>query len=63
MALDAAESDLDEAGGMTQLRGIKLAFSDPKTYILALAYHGVTGAAGFQNFFPSLTYVCSICQL
>jgi len=40
---------------MSQLRGIKAAFSDPKTYILALAYHGITGCAGFQNFFPTLT--------
>ncbi|KAK6434682.1 hypothetical protein LTR95_009129 [Oleoguttula sp. CCFEE 5521] len=35
--------------------GIKLAFTDPKTYVLALGYHGITGAAGFQNFFPTLT--------
>ncbi|KAH9822038.1 Major Facilitator Superfamily [Teratosphaeria destructans] len=55
MALDASEADLDEAGGMSQLRGMKLAFTDPKTYILAIAYHCQTGAAGFQNFFPTLT--------
>lgn len=30
-------------------------FCDPKTYILSLAYHGITGAAGFQNFYPTLT--------
>jgi len=54
LALDAAEADIDEPGGMTQLRGIKLAFLDPKTWVLAVAYHGITGAAGFQNFFPSL---------
>lgn len=36
-------------------RGIVLAFKDPKTYVLALGYHGITGAAGFQNFFPTLT--------
>ena len=55
LAIEAAEADVDEAGGMSQLRGIKAAFSDPKTYILALAYHGITGCAGFQNFFPTLT--------
>ena len=55
MAIDAAEADVDEGGAMSQLKGIKLAMTDPKTYILALAYHGITGAAGFQNFFPSLT--------
>ncbi|GAB7324529.1 hypothetical protein MBLNU13_g08435t1 [Cladosporium sp. NU13] len=54
LALDAAEADVDEAGGMSQLRGIKLAFLDPKTWVLAIAYHGITGAAGFQNFFPTL---------
>ncbi|KAF2772476.1 MFS general substrate transporter [Teratosphaeria nubilosa] len=55
MALDASEVDLDEAGSMSQLKGMKLAFTDPKTYLLAIAYHGQTGAAGFQNFFPTLT--------
>lgn len=35
--------------------GIKLALTDPKTYLLALAYHGQTGAAGIQNYFPTLT--------
>lgn len=55
LAIDAAEADVDEAGAMSQLRGIKLAFMDPKTYLLAIAYHGITGAAGFQNFFPTLT--------
>jgi len=55
LAIEAAEADVDEAGGMSQLRGIKAAFSDPKTYVLALAYHGITGCAGFQNFFPTLT--------
>lgn len=46
LAIEAAEADVDEAGGMSQLRGIKLAFKDPKTYVLALGYHGITGAAG-----------------
>jgi MFS family permease len=55
LAIDAAEADIDEAGGMSQIRGMKLAFTDPKTYMLALAYMGITGAAGFQNYFPTLT--------
>ncbi|KAK3663318.1 hypothetical protein LTR22_005976 [Elasticomyces elasticus] len=55
MAIDAADTDIDEAGGMSQIRGMKLAFTDPKTYVLAIMYHGTTGAAGFQNFFPTLT--------
>lgn len=55
LAIEAAEADIDEAGGMSQIRGMKLAFTDPKTYMLALAYMGITGAAGFQNYFPTLT--------
>jgi hypothetical protein len=55
LAIEAAEADIDEAGGMSQVRGFKLAMTDKKTYILALAYMCVTGAAGFQNFFPSIT--------
>lgn len=55
LAIEASEADVDEAGGMSQLRGIKLALTDPKTYLLALAYHGQTGAAGIQNYFPTLT--------
>ncbi len=55
LAIDAAEADVDDSGAMSQVRGMKLAFSDPKTYLFAIAYHGITGAAGFQNFFPTLT--------
>lgn len=55
LAVEAAEVDIDEGSGMSHLRGIKLALSDPKTYLLAIAYHGQTGAAGIQNYFPTLT--------
>ncbi|KAL1961501.1 hypothetical protein VTN77DRAFT_1662 [Rasamsonia byssochlamydoides] len=55
LAIEAAEADIDEAGGMSQMRGLKLAFSDKRTYVLAIAYMAITGAAGFQNFFPTLT--------
>jgi len=48
LAIEAAEADVDEAGGMSQLRGFKLALMDPVTYLLALAYMCTTGAAGFQ---------------
>jgi hypothetical protein len=54
---------MDEAGGMSQIRGMKLAFLDPKTYLLALAYMGITGAAGFQNFFPTLTKTLGYSQV
>ena len=36
LAIDAAEADTDEGGGMSQIRGMKLAFTDPKTYICKL---------------------------
>lgn len=55
LAIEAAEADIDEAGGMSQLRGFKLAMKDVNTYLLAVAYMCTTGAAGFQNFFPTLT--------
>lgn len=55
LAVEAAEADVDEEGGMSQLRGLKLAMTDIKTYVLALGYMCITGAAGFQNFFPTLT--------
>lgn len=55
LALEASEADIDDKTGMSHLRGIKLALTDPKTYILAVAYHGQTGAAGIQNYFPTLT--------
>lgn len=55
LAVEAAEADIDDKEGMSQLRGIKLALTDPKTYLLAIAYHGQTGAAGIQNYFPTLT--------
>ena len=55
MAIEAAEADVDEPGGMSQWRGFKLAMIDPKTHMLAIAYMCITGASGFQNFFPTLT--------
>lgn len=55
MALDAGEADVNTGGKMSQLEGLKQAFLDPKTYILAIAYHGVVGAAGFQNFYPRMS--------
>ncbi|KAJ5212381.1 uncharacterized protein N7498_004027 [Penicillium cinerascens] len=55
LAIDAAEADVDDKGGMSQIQGLKLAMTDIKTYILALGYMCITGAAGFQNFFPTLT--------
>jgi hypothetical protein len=36
MAIDAAEADLDEAGGMSHVRGMKLALTDPKVWLMLL---------------------------
>ncbi|KAI9878891.1 MAG: hypothetical protein M1823_006899, partial [Watsoniomyces obsoletus] len=56
LAIDAAEADVDIGEkGMSQIKGLKLAFSDSKTYVLAIGYMCIVGAAGFQNFFPTLT--------
>ncbi|KAJ5591460.1 uncharacterized protein N7459_001829 [Penicillium hispanicum] len=55
LAIEAADADVDEGGASSQLKGLKLAMTDVKTYALALAYMCITGAAGFQNFFPTLT--------
>ncbi|KAL4864430.1 hypothetical protein BDV12DRAFT_201123 [Aspergillus spectabilis] len=55
LAIEAAQADVDAGGGMSQMKGLKLAFADVKTYVLAIAYLAITGASGFQNFFPSLT--------
>lgn len=55
LAVDAAEIDLDEKGAAAQIKGMKMALTDPKVYLLALAYFCQTGAAGFQFFFPTLT--------
>ncbi|EXJ74884.1 uncharacterized protein A1O5_01580 [Cladophialophora psammophila CBS 110553] len=55
MAIEAAEADLDQEMGMSQWQGLKLAFQDPKTYVLALADWGLAVAGSFQNFFPTLT--------
>ncbi|RMZ88700.1 hypothetical protein DV736_g4057, partial [Chaetothyriales sp. CBS 134916] len=54
-AIEAAEADQDEPGDKSAWTGFKLAFGDPKTYIIAIAYMCGTGAAGFQNFFPTLS--------
>ncbi|GAQ09820.1 uncharacterized transporter C1683.12 [Aspergillus lentulus] len=55
MALQAAESDLDEGNASSQLTGLKLAFADPKLYLFAGIYICMVGSFGFTNFFPTLT--------
>lgn len=55
LAIEVAEADIDEGSGMSQWVGMKLAFSDMRMYVLAIAYMGIVAASGFQNFFPTLT--------
>lgn len=63
LAIDAAEADLDEGGKRSQVKGLKLAFTDIKTYVLAIAYMCITGASGFQNYFPTLTETLGLGQI
>lgn len=51
LAIEATEADIDN---ISQMQALKLAFTDIKTYVLALGYMCITGAAGFQNYFPTL---------
>ena len=55
LAVDAAEVDIDDSGSKGQIQGLKDALCDIKTYMLAIAFHCIVGASGFQNYFPSLT--------
>ncbi|OCK86232.1 hypothetical protein K432DRAFT_412754 [Lepidopterella palustris CBS 459.81] len=55
LAIDAAESYVDDIGGTSQIKSIKLVFLDPKAYMLAITYISITGAVGFQAFFPTLS--------
>lgn len=55
LAIEAAEADVDVGGNMSHWTGAKLAFTDPKTYLLAGMYHCIVGGTGYQNFFPTLT--------
>lgn len=49
LAIEAAEADVDDGDKMTQIKGLKLAFTDVKTYALAIAYMSLTAASGFPE--------------
>lgn len=55
LAIEAAEADIDEEGGVSQLNGLKMALTDIKTYLLTFMYWCIAAAGGFQYFFPTLT--------
>lgn len=63
LAIDAAEADVDEEGKRSQIKGLKMAFMDIKTYVLAIAYMCITGASGFQNYFPTLTKTLNLGEI
>ncbi|OQE13214.1 hypothetical protein PENFLA_c052G06096 [Penicillium flavigenum] len=60
LAIEAGQADVDEGGGKSQFEGFKLAMTDIKTYVFALAYMCITGASGFQNFFPTLVQTLNL---
>ncbi|PSN64740.1 MFS transporter-like protein [Corynespora cassiicola Philippines] len=55
LALEATDMDIDEEGGMSQLRGLKLAVTDSKTWVFVGIYMCLTGAQGFGYYFPTLS--------
>ncbi|KAH7112098.1 MFS transporter-like protein [Dendryphion nanum] len=54
LALEAADVDVDDEGGLSQIRGLKLALTDVKTWIFVGIYMCLTGAQGFGYYFPTL---------
>ncbi|KAJ5918192.1 permease of the major facilitator superfamily [Penicillium verhagenii] len=56
LAIEAAEADVDETegAGMSQLKGLKMAMTDIKTYVFAFAYMCTAAGGSFQYFFPTL---------
>ncbi|KAH9863675.1 hypothetical protein J1614_009607 [Plenodomus biglobosus] len=54
LALEAADADVDEEGAMSQIKGLKLALTDVKTWIFVGIYMCLTGAQGFGYYFPTL---------
>ncbi|KAJ5974626.1 hypothetical protein N7481_011836 [Penicillium waksmanii] len=55
MAIEAAEADIDEGEGMSQVKGFILAMKDIRVHVLAFAFMCKSAAGGFSFFFPTLT--------
>lgn len=55
LVIDAAEEDRDEEGAEAQIKGLKLAMQDPKTYLMAAMNVLMIGTISFQNLLPTLT--------
>lgn len=54
LAIEAAQTDSDLKDWSHHARGVKMAMTDSRTYVLAAAYLCVVATSGFQNFFPTL---------
>ncbi|CAG9989301.1 unnamed protein product [Clonostachys byssicola] len=55
LAAEATEADVDKAGFGAQIKGLKLALTDVKTYLFAVAQMLVLACGGLLNYFPSIT--------
>lgn len=50
---DIGEKDWEGSGQEKMMRGLKLAFSDPKTYILMVCVFCIVASGSVTNFFPT----------
>lgn len=56
LEVDAGEAD-EHAIQHSFSAGIKMALSDPKSYVLIFLVLGIVSSGGVTNFFPSKTYI------
>lgn len=50
---DIGEKDWEGSGQEKMMRGLKLAFGDPKTYILMVCVFCIVASGSVTNFFPT----------
>jgi hypothetical protein len=55
MAIEAAQADVDDSGGMSHVKRLFLAMKDLRVHVMAIGYMTHTAAGGFQFVFPTLT--------
>lgn len=56
LEVDVGEADehANVGGSSSAKTGLKLAFKDPRTYVLTLLVLGIVSSAGVTNFFPTV---------
>jgi len=54
LELDIGEKDWEGDKNEQVMRGLKLAFADPKTYIFTVFVFGITASGSVTNFFPTV---------